>query len=1089
MPVQRYQPKRLAQRRLNNRNNTSGNRGTFLRSQTPRAIEKKQRQDLARDFDTFFKESTFGNIKDIETEYSQIDPNIRQYMSYNPLQTKTELNNRISEVKSAIDKSNEKERKYKQKDNYVSKKGEQGRQRGLEEGLRRLEKGDLLSLNDIYDYASEMRSYYRKKARNKEAKKPTTKSSAKTKYVVKTKSGKSYPTNNPNFKPKGETVSGVTNTSTGKTKYSSSSEPEIQIGIKDAKTGEAIQKASINYPKKTVIKSPSSLVSNKGLTANITQVNSITGIKERVRVDLSNNKVISRETSQLNKTQLNNVLSLANKDKLQQLTNGIGAGLLVVPQGQKVTQTIIPVIRGLNLPNVDATISNYGSTGAIVETNLLQRLDAKNKKQLQNLNILRLNASKGNNNARAALIGLQSVPNAFLDVASDTAVGLFQIISNPSQVINSLVNTNWKQAGANFGKRIKSGDPKALLEFLTSGAGLKGVKVPSKFVDIKPIRTLPSKFKGLVNNYKQNLRLEKAVLDEKIRKAKLNNDIEAQKEFKKIVDTVTQEIKQLDNNKLPLVQNSAELARFSNNLQKKNKAQVKKLFEQQTKINENYQKAPKQSFTYKQIKPEINSGYLDAIYDRIRAREKFENFLTNLYSTSGTQYKALKKKINSAGYKLDVYYLKESDPRLILNSGKASKLQIKLVPKQAKPRQTKVKKQFVLSGDGKRKIRIDKKKGAKVVKEVEVKELTKQEQKRLDKQLNANDIQDLKDLSKTVSKKSVTNTLRSNKKARTSVLRTLRTNTQKLQKGSRVLVKQINKGISKARNVQIKYNKINQANFKKGNKFKDYSKTQKQQLKSFNSKGKTKLKQRLELIKSTKSEMVKLKGILPFMAKDLGKDIKSLTKQEKVVSQALDKLTQFDSSLLSKADFTAKSKGKGTGKGKAKTKATKPTLKKPVKKLKKSKPVKPKVKKVRTPKAKKKVKRVRVPSLDIKDFNSKSIDNKIAVFEAIYRERKDPNKKTSKTNKVVTKSLKIRNTRNRALKKVADLADKKLIRSINVKLIGVTKKVKKDIVKPSVLKKFTQKKSVGTPVLRLVEKSKFALDKKSEKRELKKSKR
>jgi hypothetical protein len=115
--------------------------------------------------------------------------------------------------------------------------------------------------------------------------------------------------------------------------------------------------------------------------------------------------------------------------------------------------------------------------------------------------------------------------------------------------------------------------------------------------------------------------------------------------------------------------------------------------------------------------------------------------------------------------------------------------------------------------------------------------------------------------------------------------------------------------------------------------------------------------------------------------------------------------------------------------------------------------------------------------------------NQVATFKAVYRERKDRSKPISKSNPIITKSLKIRDTKNRALRKVSNLVDNKLARSLEIKPIGITKEIKKDIPKPKILRKFRFKKSKNTPVLKLVEKTKYISDTQTEKKLLKLSRR
>ncbi|MFO7969920.1 MAG: hypothetical protein R6U15_07430, partial [Candidatus Izemoplasmatales bacterium] len=124
------------------------------------------------------------------------------------------------------------------------------------------------------------------------------------------------------------------------------------------------------------------------------------------------------------------------------------------------------------------------------------------------------------------------------------------------------------------------------------------------------------------------------------------------------------------------------------------------------------------------------------------------------------------------------------------------------------------------------------------------------------------------------------------------------------------------------------------------------------------------------------------------------------------------------------------------------------------------------------------------PPLPKLSFDSKKLDDRVLNAVATFRERKFRNKLAGRNNPIVTKQIKFKDTKNRIIKKVRDRVDRSLARSLQVQVVGVGNK-KKDIVKPK-LYKFRTKKSKNTPVLRLVEKSKHALDTKSEKREIRK---
>jgi hypothetical protein len=81
-----------------------------------------------------------------------------------------------------------------------------------------------------------------------------------------------------------------------------------------------------------------------------------------------------------------------------------------------------------------------------------------------------------------------------------------------------------------------------------------------------------------------------------------------------------------------------------------------------------------------------------------------------------------------------------------------------------------------------------------------------------------------------------------------------------------------------------------------------------------------------------------------------------------------------------------------------------------------------------------------------------------------------------------TKEIPVRTTPNRAKAFIARKVDNTTARSFDLKIIGITNK--KDIKPPQVMKKFRSKTSRGSPVLRNVEKTKYAIDTKGEKRGL-----
>jgi len=182
--VQRFTPKRLQIRRANGTQQTQ-QRGTFLRSQTKKAIETTEKKTLAKDFDTFFVESNFNSIEQVEKEINSIDPTVRKYMSFNIQSLKQKQLQNINNIQSSITKSRAKEIRYDDKGDKGREQGEIARQKGLSQGLTRLKQGELLTVDDITNFAAQLRSAARSKVKVK-----SSKLKAKESIVSQLKAGK-----------------------------------------------------------------------------------------------------------------------------------------------------------------------------------------------------------------------------------------------------------------------------------------------------------------------------------------------------------------------------------------------------------------------------------------------------------------------------------------------------------------------------------------------------------------------------------------------------------------------------------------------------------------------------------------------------------------------------------------------------------------------------------------------------------------------------------------------------------------------------------------------------------------------------------
>jgi len=148
-----------------------------------------------------------------------------------------------------------------------------------------------------------------------------------------------------------------------------------------------------------------------------------------------------------------------------------------------------------------------------------------------------------------------------------------------------------------------------------------------------------------------------------------------------------------------------------------------------------------------------------------------------------------------------------------------------------------------------------------------------------------------------------------------------------------------------------------------------------------------------------------------------------------------------------------------------------------------AKPV-PRVTPPRVPKPLKTPRPKEIPNITPPTFGNKHVPREVLVYEGRYRERVNRNLPAHpKKNPIKVKTLRVRDTANRAYKRIADIADKRAVRSVDVKVVGRTGQIVKDILTPGVLKKFTIKKP-SSKVLRLVEKSRHAMDNPAERRDV-----
>jgi hypothetical protein len=315
-----------------------------------------------------------------------------------------------------------------------------------------------------------------------------------------------------------------------------------------------------------------------------------------------------------------NVNGVREQIKLLEKKSGISSipSLFVLDPKQKLTPNVIPTIKGLNSVSTINKLSTRSFNRDITPITIISKLSKFTPRSILNkLNNLRNEAARGNKNAQASLIGIASLPVAGLDVGVDIAIFLGNALFRPSQTLEGLSQINLNRAGANFGAKLQSGDPKALAELFL----VRGVKAPN----LKPITQLPNNIKFRFKTLQDNLKFEKKLADELKRKAILKKNKQAELEFRRLSNKITKEIKALDKGITPKI-SSGQVARYAERLKTKNKKNVKRLFEQVNKVSI-------KKIEVKVVKglPESNQGLINLL---LQARKQ-----------GGKQFKSLKNKI------------------------------------------------------------------------------------------------------------------------------------------------------------------------------------------------------------------------------------------------------------------------------------------------------------------------------------------------------------------------------------------------------------------------------------------------------------
>ena len=1095
-----------------------------------------------------------GSIQEFNKQYNSIksaNPEVAAQLKFNPKTIQQELNKRITSIESDILKSKRREDKFDDRDDKPNEEGERARQQGLTKGLNRLKQGEFLTVGNINKFASDLRSNARKEQKAKDRQKKITKSSkTKTSFIIKTESGKTFNTNNPDFKPKGETVSSIKNTQTNKT-ISSKQAPAftttksgIKVFISSDAPGETkfggqavLSKIELNQVQRLVRLEDKAKKGNlksgdvKGLTGKqmtfLVNLNQVSALKGKEDLDTSKlfnalsktrfvdtpsqvqafkiaaNQIIKQEGGQALSQSANIKVFEAKLKKIEKVKKefakkGVETAVKRLPTTPLVQPNISKILstaQQQKVINLVQTRQTLTPTQRTQYNNIILNQGKKLNKQQWSFfkkaslvvpafiygRNLRLRAEGGENNPflndvkevkrefTKATFGLGLEIGTLLGTAARNSLAASydygKSITVEAQKGNFVLDDDIKKLGTTILKGSKDiiqatikitkfvkENPVLSAIIVSSVAKKTGVNLKTKFIK-DPVETTI----GALLLVGTPLKIPKFVKQSYIKFSPRGTKLP----FQNAVEfTDYKKIGKLQGTKQDLFHISP--AKIENFFAKKGIGR-----QDYIKVIEGTGAGIERQYYWAREKIDLTP--FEKAFKSAKTTAKKKKVVDSLRKRIGKQFKLNSAQINKRNKELGEFAFYAAPGRVYTTFGNSTLIKFSntIIEKFPRSIQNRINNIPKLSISQRTKLRID-----------------------MNKHISANKNKFFvgpKTASGLGPELEVVAAVGSKFKARktltTQVFRFLG-----ITKGSKVAYLPTADAFIQVAEVAFKQQKIitNKSFMKRFINF--FSET-------------------LEKIKNgAKIKPSELKqAIIKFIKdKKLSKPSKSITtkpkkkltsKQKKLIKQ---KRTQLEKEFIRR-------KGIKVTKRKTKLKrAPKPVRRTPTKPKRAPKitrqPPKPKrappkpVRDVTTPRVPKitrqppKPKRT-PPKLPKPDFDSNVYNNRIILIQGLYRERKNRNLPAGKKNPVVTKILNIRTTKNRALKQIADLADRRTVRSITTKIVGVTDKKMQDIVRPKVLNKFSRKKSKNTPVLVLVEKTKFISDTRGEKRELAKSRR
>lgn len=658
----------------------------------------------------------------------------------------------------------------------------------------------------------------------------------------------------------------------------------------------------------------------------------------------------------------------------------------------------------------------------------------------------RRKAIKGNKNSKASIIGIASLPSNLLESGASLIVGLAESALNPEstlRAISSIEKKDIQDGGARFGQKLQIGDPSALTDTAVQLTPFKAPRVRN-FAEIR---------KTITSNSKDLKKLEskiKKIEDKGVNTRQRNLDAKELRTLKETKKVLESDLKDLNNvvkaknkpvvTKKEVREQNKEVKKAINNFKKRDKKRKKqeKTLEQfeKERLAQN-KKTKKKSSKKNNLRKQIRIAS-----DNILAKAIKENF------TKPTKLKQLKKLIKEEkGLNVKILQTPKGLKVIFKEAGKNLKKGVKTGKKE----------RTYLITSTKKLVRLDKqrKKSSAVVNS-----LTSKQKKKLQKDLEFKDGQNMEKVLNDIRKhKNKRSSLLSNKKAQAQLFRSSGRTYKKVEKTTKTVINKSRKLIDSYR---IRVSKLNQQNKvlkQKGKKSKDFSKADKERFTKQKKKLKKELRESIKEVNSLRKSLSKASKLIPSLTRANKSLQNNLKKQEGLLKKAQDLIQKQDLKLET---FKPKSSGKGQGPGKGKKSSGNAPKSFKKKSSKASKGVKSKSKKT---KKKTKTKKSNVTP-KTKKVKFKKVTTK---GEIIYV--------NSKNQKV---KIKTGLPYDWAYKVALETVDQALLRSTKVRKYGRIKSRKGLAFDKSLLNKFRNKKSKNPRVQDIVEKSKHALDTKSE---------